>query len=311
MSTPYVTPAMLTNAPTGVSWQIIPSPRATADAQLAEQTNICWRATSMVDTICNQVLRATVDNEYLLGPGEPRVGVDRATGNTRLVMRRWPVTDVLGVQVAANTFPRVWSSVPAGLYEPERPLLNAFTDSAAATAPDGGSSILLAPGYVDWCRGRAGYRVLVSYVNGWPHSSLTAPAQVGDLTVEVDDVTGFTGAVTVAYDGAATEQVAVASVAATRSVPLPNGAGTAQTGPGVLTLASPLTKAHAAGVVVSALPGNVIWATVLAAAAQALESGIVSVTIQNVSGKEASTDTSIEDMRKQVAALLNGYGRVI
>jgi hypothetical protein len=35
---------------------------------LAEQTNICWRASGIIDNYCNQVLRATVDTEYLSGP---------------------------------------------------------------------------------------------------------------------------------------------------------------------------------------------------------------------------------------------------
>lgn len=312
MATPYITPNLLTDAPTGVSWQIIPKPKASTAEITAEVTNICWRATSMVDTYCQQVLRATVDNEYLTGPGAPRVGIQRETGNGLLVMRRWPVTEVLAVQISQNAaFPRVWSTVPAGQYEVEHPLLNEFTDSASATMPDGGSSIVVAPGYiVDWY-GRNGLRVLTSYTNGWPHTSLTQAASIGDSVLHVDDVTGWVGANGFVYDGASTEAVAVSSVAATTPLALPNGAGTAQTGPGTVTLSTPLAYAHDEGTVVSALPANVLWATVLAAATQALESGITSVSIQNINGSQTTGGHGVSDLEDQYKELLDPYRRVV
>lgn len=312
LGTPYVTPEMLTNAPTGVSWSIIPMPKAQAAAQLAEQTNICWRATSIVDTYCNQVLRATVDNEYLIGPGAPRVGIQRGTCNGILAMRRWPVTQVLAIQTSQNrSFPRAWSTVPAGQYDIMHPLINQFADSASATLPDGGSSIQVAPGYiVDWY-GRNGQRILVSYTNGWPHTSLTAAAAAGAATLSVDDVTGWTGASGFAYDGAATEPVSVTAVAATTPMQLPNGVGTAQTGPGTVTLSAPLANAHAAGTVVSALPANVLWATVLCAASQALESGITAVTIQNIPGSQTVGGHGVSDLTTEYEVLLEPFRRIV
>lgn len=310
--TSYITPAMLLNAPTGVAWSLIPEPKSGGTAaQWAEVTNICWRATSIVDTYCNQVLRATVDNEVLTGPGSARFGVQPGTGNSLLVMRRWPVINVLAVQLARNTFPRVWSTVPAGQYEPQRPLINQFTDSASATMPDGGSGIVLARGWVDRCYGRNGYQAWVSYANGWPHTSLTAAASAGATTVQVDDVTGWPGAAGFVYDGAETESMAGLSVAASSPLQLPNGVGTAQAGPGTLTLAAPLTYPHPAGTVVSALPANVLWATVLAAAAQALESGITSVTIQNVSGSSASSGHGVSDLTTEYEVLLDPFRRIV
>lgn len=312
LGTPYVTPQVLTTAPLGVSWSIIPFPKSSDAEQLAAQTDVCWRATSIVDTYCNQVLRATVDNEELSGPGGPRVGIQRDTGNGVLVMRRWPVTEVLAIQTARNRqFPRAWSPVPAGQYEPERPLINSYTDTASATSPDGGASILLAPGYLDWREGRNATRLLVSYTNGWPHTSLTAPAAAGDSTLSVDDVTGFTGAAAFAYDGVSTETVSVLSVAATSPLALPNGIGTAQTGPGVLTLTAPLAHAHDAGVVVSSLPANVMWAAALAAAAQALEAGITSVSIQNLSGAMGEGGKGVTDVTEGYKSLLEPFRRIV
>lgn len=310
--TPYITPAMLQNAPTGVSWSIIPKPRATGQEQFEEQLNVCWRATSMVDTYCNQVLRATIDTEELSGPGAPRVGIQRGTCNGLLVMRRWPVTQVLAIQTALNrVFPRTWMQVPNGMFEIEHPLINVATDMAAASGPDGGASILVAPGYINWCEGRNGWRLMVSYTNGWPHAGFTQDVAANATVLHVDDVTGWAGTSGFIYDGALTEQVSVLSVAATSPLPLPNGAGTARTGPGTVTLSAPLVNSHTHGTVVSALPANVLWATVLAAAAQALESGIDAITIQNLPGSQTVGGHGVEELQMQYELLLEPFRRII
>lgn len=311
MATPYITPEMLTNAPTGVSWNIIPKPKATSQEQLAEATNICWRATSTVDTYCNQVLRATVDTEQLQGPGNVRVGVQKDTGNGILIMRRWPVTDILAIQTAsAATFPRQWSTIPTGKYAVAHPLINMVTDTASATGPDGAMSILLAPGYITWDRGRNGLMTMVSYLNGWPHASLTESAAAGATVLTVDDVTGWAGATGFAYDGADTEAISVQSVSATTPLPLPNGVGTAQSGPGTITLSSPLAYAHDIGVVVSSLPANVLWATVLAAAAEVLESGNTAITVENLPGSLSTGGTGVADLIGEYKRLLNPFQRI-
>lgn len=311
LGTPYITPSMLVNAPTGASWEIIPEPGADSLSQLAELTNVCWRATSIVDTYCQQVLRATVDNEQLTGPGAPRVGHQPGTFNGLLVMRRWPVTQVLAIQTSSNrSFPRAWTTVPPGQYEVEHPLINLYTDAASATGPDGGASIVVAPGYIPPLScGRNSTRLLVSYTNGWPHTSLTTAASRGSTVLHVDDVTGFTGASAFAYDGAQTESVSVLSVAAATPLTLPNGVGTAQTGPGTITLASPLANPHAVGVVISSLPANVIWASALASASQALEAGFTSISVQNLGGSLSQGGHGVADLQTAYEWLLEPFAR--
>ena len=312
MSTPYIVPSVLNDAPTGCAWTIIPEPGASDAATAAEQLNICIRATSIVDTFCNQVLRATVDNEPLTGPGAPRVGIEPGSGNGLLCMRRWPVIDVLAIQIAQNkTWPRVWAPVPAGLYEPQSPLINQLADAAAATAPDGGSMIVVAPQYINWDFGRNSQRIMVSYTNGWPHTSLTVAATGGASIIDVDDVTGWAGASGFAYDGSDTESVSVLSVEANSPVALPNGVGTAQSGPGTLTLSAPLGFGHAAGVLVSALPANVMQATILVAAAQALESGIESITIQAMPGTQVSSAQGSAGLVATYKDFLQPYRRIV
>ena len=301
------------SAPTGVSWNIIPEPGATQAAMLAEVTNIAWRATAIVDGYVNQVFRATVDSEQRSGPGDFRINVEQATGNVRWLLSRWPVTEILAMQVAPNAgFPRQWTQVPSGYWDIENPVIGIYGSYVSGgSGGAGGQSILLAPGYASWARGRNGYRLAASYVNGWPHCGLTANASAGATTIQVDDVTGFTGASAFVYDGSTSETVSVSSVSATTPLPLPNGGGTAQAGPGTLILASPLSYAHNAGVVVSSLPQDVIWATILAATVQALESGITAVTIQNVSGSQTTGGHGIAELESGYELLLQPYRRVL
>jgi hypothetical protein len=302
---------MLTNAPTGISWSIIPFPKASTPQQLAEQTNICWRATGIVDNYCNQVLRATADTEYYNGP-DYRVTVQQATGNARIVLQRWPVLQVLAVSVSPNAaFPRQWSVLPNGYYDVEHPIIGVYGSTTPSAAGDGGQAVLVAPGYVNWSMGRNGYRIAISYLNGWAHTSLTAAAVAGATTVQVDDVTAFTGASAFVYDGEESETAMVSSASATSPVVLPISSTSVQAGPGTLTLSSPLLNAHAVGTVFSALPQDVIWATVLAAATQALESGIDAITIQSVSGAATVGGHGVAELSQQYEVILGPYRRTV
>ena len=71
-------------------------------------------------------------------------------------------------------------------------------------------------------------------------------------------------------------------------VVLPDGAGTAQAGPGTLTLAQPLVYGHGAGAVISALPGTVLRGAALYAAVQAIET-IDAIATQACRGETVNT----------------------
>lgn len=304
---------MITRAPTGVSWSIIPFPKATSAEQLAEQTNICWRATKMLDGYCNQVLRSTIDNEQRSGPGEFRINVEQATGNIRWILSRWPVTEILAIQISSNAmFPRQWTQVPSGMWDIENPALGVYDSYVpSGSGGAGGQSIIIAPGFAGWWLGRNGYRFAASYVNGWPHCGLTTEATAGDTTLQVDDVTGFAGASAFLYDGSSTEVLSVTSVTATTPAVLPNGGGTAPAGPGTLTLTAPIADNHPAGVIISTLPQDVMQAAIMAATTQALDAGITSVTIQNLPGSQTVGGHGVEDLKMQWQELMLPYRRVI
>lgn len=322
--TPYVTRGLLESAATGVSWNIVPRARAT-DAEIsAAIASIAWRSTSILDTFCNQVLRSTVASEQLVGPGYPRCNVDRNTGIGVLQAKWWPVTEVLAIQLSpARAFPPVWTPVPSGSYRIRHPLIS-VGDTASATAPDGGWTIDVAPGYIGCSPygrtpaggftgggGRGSQLVQLCHLNGWPHTSLTATAAAAATVLSVDDVTGWAGASGFAYDGSGTEPVTVASVSAAAPVVLPNGAGTAQSGPGTVTLTSPLAFSHEQGTMISAMPAAGLQAAILAAAVQALTGGTDAITIQSVNGEHSSPQPTAESMTKQYQALLARFQRVM
>lgn len=324
LGTPYLSDTLLFNAPSGVSWSIIPEPDADQAAINAAVADVIWRATSRMDAYCRQPLRATVDTEYLNGPGMPRCNVDRDTGNGVLQVKRWPVTEVLAIQVSSSrAFPRVWSAVPAGKWDIRHPLIYS-ADSAAPTAPDGGWTIDVAPGYIGGCGlgrgaggswggggGRGSQRVQVCDINGWPHTSLTQAALAGATTLNVDDVTGWAGAAGFMYDGASTEQLAVQSVSATSPLVLPNGAGTAQAGPGTITLTAGLEFQHQKGTLISAFPATLIEAAVYAACIQALDAGIDAIAVQSMSGERVSSEQATKDIVTEMELILDDFRRVM
>ena len=277
-----------------------------------------------MDGYVHQVLRSTADTEYLNGPGLPRCNVNRDTGTGELQVRRWPVTEVLAIQIsAARSFPRVWTPVPVGLWDIRHKLI--FSGNyIAPTAPDGGWTIDVAPGWIGCSPsgrtptggfagggGRGSQRVQVSYFNGWPHTSLTEDAAAGADVLYVDDVTGWSGAAGFCYDGSATEQASVVSVAAAVPFMLPDGAGSVQAGPGAVTLSAPLQYPHQAGTLVSAFPAELIHAAVLSASVQALNAGVNAITIQTVNGEKLSSGGGAAALTKEYQGILNRYMRVM
>lgn len=310
MATPYITPAMLTSRPIGISWQVVPTLTASTEQQLAQLAQECWTATSAADRYCRQPLRAVaVTDPPETGPGRGRVSVSRDTGIAKLITRRWPVTAVLAVQVSpVRSFPPAYTLVPPPATLIGRPVI-ASGGPVPPTGPDGGNVIEVAPGYIGRC-GQGRERVMWSYGHGWPHCGLTAPASAADEEISVDDVTGwavpqgFSGGTV--YDSVLTEGIEVISAVADTPVQLPGVAGTVQAGPGTLTLSAPLASAHAAGTVVSALPPDFLRAVALQAAVQALE-GIDMIATQSVSGQLAG---ATGELATEVEMILDNYVRV-
>lgn len=304
--TPYVVPdgGNLASWPTGVSFGSIPPGTGTTPAQkTAALANICLEATSEVDSYVNFPLHAVLNTETETGPNY-RLTIRRQTGMARMVLSRWPVTNIVSVRVApANVFPRQWVTVPAGFWQPEYPVVGHYGSNAPTSSGEGGQAILIAPGYVNWCLGRWGFAVQVQYTHGWPHTHLTASAVKNASTLTVADCTawapfaaGEPGAGGIIYDiTGGQEPVSVTAASAT-------------SGPGTVTLASALSYPHDAGIMVSALPSNAIWATALFAAGAAMTRGATSTTVQSIPGHLGATPASLT---KEAKAKLRGFCRTI
>jgi hypothetical protein len=304
-----VTPQLLRSAPTGISWASIPAGREVTPAdRLAEQANICNRASAWADEIAFQPLRATLDTEQFSGP-DYRMTIQQATGNVRMILKRCPILQVSAIQVSPNSFPRQWQSLAQGQWDIEYPVIGIYGSSApGSSGSDGGQAIVFAPS-ASWGLGRNGFVARATYVNGWPHAGLAAAAAKGDTAIQVDDCTGWavpsemngaTGASGIIYDSGAQETVTCT-------------AATATAGPGTLTLASPLAYPHQAGVIVSTLSASAQWAVIMLGAQEALTRGATATTVQSVPGSGSTSGTgggaglNARDLIGQATAILKPY----
>lgn len=309
--TPYITPEVLMNAPTGIDWTTIPTRRSGPREQMAEISNICLRATGLIEGITNQVLRATTDTELFIGP-DWRVTVQNQTGVGRVLVSRWPILAVVSGQMSASwQFPRAWQQIAPDQMDIEKPPIGLYGAAQAADVPDGEQAILLAPGLVNWWQGRNGWRYQFTYINGWPHTSLTQPCEAGATELQVDDCTGWslnadqspyftTGATGIFYDGFQQEVCQVAS----SSVPQ---------GPGTLTLAAPTTWPHDAGTLFTTMSRAVMNATIDMATSLALERGASATQIQSMSGGGGGSGgpVGVKELKDFAADAVRSYARVI
>ncbi len=298
-ATPYLTVPELLSAPTGISWNTIPSRASSVAAQQAEQTNICWRATHMIDEYCNQPLRATLDTETLTGP-DARLTVQN-NGVAQFVTERWPILAVVSGKCSpAAAFPPVWVPMTPDNFIIHSPAVGLAGSSAFGAAGGGASRIEVSPGFVSWFAGRNGYRLEITYINGWPHTGLTAAVLAGAQTIEVDDCTGWgtgSGVLGTFRDGVNTETVLATATSVT-------------SGPGTVTLATPLQYPHAVGIAFTAMPWSIQQAAILYATGLALLRGATALTAQSSPGSMTSGGKGTDDLYSEAEVLLDPYRRV-
>jgi hypothetical protein len=217
---PYITVAELKRAPIfGQLKQLVPnSSDADRDAELAR---IIARATGMINGEVNQNLAATHDFEI----GQVVVA---DTGDLRIHTRCSPIVAVESIAVG----PTATSLVPL------TDLSSIVIDPWRITVPRGAGF---------WGPPRARVWASWSYINGFPVTTLTQPANAGDTTITVADSTGILAGQTLLtiQDGNWLEQLVPTAV---------NGT--------VLTVPE-LTYPHAVGVGVSDLPEDIKEATLL------------------------------------------------
>jgi hypothetical protein len=278
---------------------------------------MCARATARVNGYCNQVLRATVDEELFHGP-DFRVTVGPAAGggypspywgtssyNARIICSRFPILSVTSVQICSNSlFPRVWTTLPSGWAEPEKPAIGIYGAIEPSSDAGGGQAIIVGPGYINWAYGRNGYAILVTYVNGWPHTALSAAVEASATTLPVYDCTGWgavnfygtTGATGIIKDSGQQESVACTAASVTA-------------GPGDLTISSGLAYPHPAGTIITSLPASVEQACILFATAEALTRGATSTTIHDIGGHAQNTGGDVLGLVTEAELLIHPFKR--
>ena len=129
------------------------------------------------------------------------------------------------------------------------PPLSVYNSITAGGSAEGGQAVIVGGGYINWAYGRNGWAIQVSYINGWPHASLTSAVAAGVTSLPVNDCTGWaitdyygaTGATGTIKDSGQQEAIHVTASSVTA-------------GPGNLTLSSATNYPHQAGTIVTTIP---------------------------------------------------------
>lgn len=245
----YITPTEFTEAGTGVDVsQLVPA-GSTQENAAALARNIA-QASAIADTFCSKVLACTLDTDA--GRWPVRDGV------CAVPVRFTPVIEVTGISTGADP----WTLTPLGDLSRvaiEPPKLVRFA--------------------ADGCWTGSRRFVSISYVNGYPCTTLAADSLIGDTEVTLSSTLGvYPGTDLTLDDGGGTEQVTVAS----SYVP---GSGNP------VQLTATLTYPHTAGAALSAMPEDIKRAVVLLTAAVIKTRGNRAFVMQQLAAPTTTTPT--------------------
>jgi hypothetical protein len=235
-STPYLTLDEFKNAPTSIDIDNLVFNSQDPDVQDSELANVIARASSWIDTFCNQVIAATVETEQQ----RSRLSTD---GSIRLHPRYSPVVALMSFNYG---YP---------------PSLNSLGDCSVAwiedqeiIVPNATLGTWTSQGPLQFGLGGGGPSNEVfmkyTYVAGYANTTIDVPAAAGATTIQVKDGTGIlAGQMLKIYNGQYSENVTVASNYVFDSDTVP--------------LVRPLVYAQKAGTSISALPPAIKEAAVL------------------------------------------------
>ena len=284
-STPYLTLAEFKNAPTAIDIDNLVFNSQDPDVQDAELSNVIARASSWIDTYCNQVLAATTETENMRG----RLSSD---GTLRIHPRYNPIIAVLAFSYGNPTSQ-----------------MNPIVDPSVAWIED--SQIIMPIGNLSFnyttqgplqfglpMTPRRELFINLQYVAGYANTTIVS-ATAGQSTLVVADSTGIiAGSSLQIYDGFNSELVTIAS--------------NHTYGNTTVALAAPLAYSHSSGVSISALPPAIKEAAILVTTAMLKVRGDSSMTmaISSTAGQSiAGKDKMGEDIAL-AKELLTPYRRV-
>lgn len=286
-SIPYLTTQEYRNAPTAIDIDNLVFNSTDPDVQDSELANVIARASSWIDTYCNQILGATTETETQ----RSRISPD---GTIKFHPRYSPIialTDFWYGNPSTNLYQAQDCSVAwieqSQIIFPYANLSTTFTSQGPIQFGFPSTSGL--PVYLKY-----------TYVNGYANT-LIATAVAGQSTLTVTNGTGITtGDQLKIYDGMYSENVTVASTYNFGSTTVP--------------LTSPLLYSHSAGISISALPPAIKEAAILATTAMLKVRGDNSLTMAvGTLPSQATTpqvQASISDDMSMAMSLLQPYRRI-
>ena len=173
-------------------------PTGNAQANLVELANVIRRASGWANSLCYQILAATLDVQARSGL------LVRRDGTVRAVCDFWPVLEVDAFSAGPSPSTMAAVTDPADMFLIGRKVLSVPVSGLSGNSVGG----LQFPGplrpgdraYCEW-----------AYWNGWPHTALAATANLGAFSLSVMTAlpAAAAGRVMTIWDGASTEQVVI------------------------------------------------------------------------------------------------------
>ena len=253
MTIPYLTLDEYKSAPTAIDLDNLVFNSQDPDVQDAELRNVIARASSWVDTFCNQVIGATIETEQQ----RSRVSTD---GSIRFHPRFNPVVALTNFSYGYPTNMATLGDCSIAWIEDEEIIIpNATLGNWTSQGPLSFGSYNGGP--------RNEVFLNYTYVAGYTNTLTAATSNAGATSFTVADGTGITaGQILTFYDGMNTENVTVASTYTFGSTTVPTTRA--------------MAFAHGIGVSVSALPPTVKEAAILITTAFLKVRGDSSMTMQ-------------------------------
>lgn len=280
---PYMTVEEYKQAPTSVDVDDLVGGGSMALNDV-ELENVLARASSWIDTHCNQVLAATEDTETF------RCRASR-DGFLRIHPRYSPVIAVVDASFGSN--PQAMQSLD---------VTTAWIEDASVVFPlvAANASFLGPIQFSRIYQPLAEQFVHITYVNGYANSLIASNVSAAATSLPVTNITGFAPNLRFTiYDGVNTEMCTVAST----FVP--------GTGSGSVTLAAPLQYAHAAGMSASALPPAVKQACIYMTNVILKSRGNAALTIQQINiGQYVGTNPIVANDYGMAVDLLKPFRRI-
>lgn len=287
LTTPYLTLAEYKNAPTAIDIDNLVFNSSDPDVQDSELMNVIARASSWIDTHCNQVLGATRETETQRSRISPDGYIKWHPNNSPIIAltdlwygnpstNLYHVTDVSSAWIENSQILFPYAQLPS-LMTSQGPLQFGFPSSSGALV------------YLKY-----------TYINGYTNTTIVSATQ-GAMSLTVVSGLGITAGQNIKiYDGMYSENVTVG--------------GDYAFGSTNVTLTSPLLYNHSAGVSFSSLPPAIKEACILVTTAMLKVRGDNSLTMAvGTLPQQSSTSqvqANIADDMSMAIDLLKPYRRI-